>query len=155
MQPQRLLELIVSNNPAAIKRNLYNSGIANLDIIVSAANVMSALIAWQRTQNRTDAEAVVFIAKILNVPIETATISGGLIQNELATSGKSLYELIISIFSQALGITVETSNENDSISTPIAAKTHKIMQFIVLGFAIVGVIAVGYWLGKLFKKIID
>ena len=77
MQPQRLLELIVSNNPAAIKRNLYNAGVANLDIVVSAPNVMNAFIAWQHTQKKSDAEAVVFIAQILNVAIESATISGG------------------------------------------------------------------------------
>ncbi len=152
MQPQRLLELIVANNPAAIKRNLYNAGIANLDVIVSANNVMNAFVAWQRTQNRTDAEAVVFIANVLNVPIETATISGGLIQNEMEKSGKSLYELIISIFSQALGIKVEVSAENQNNAF---SENHKILQYVVLGFAIVGVIAVGYWLGKLLKKIID
>ena len=152
MQPQRLIELIVSNNPSAVKRNLYNAGVANLDIIVSVQNVMNAFIAWQRTQNRTDAEAVVFIAQVLTVPIETATISGGLLQNEMSLTGKSLQELIIAVLSQALGISIQRPESNNTLTME---KKYKVLQFAVLGFAIVGVITVAYWLGKMFKKVID
>lgn len=149
ISPTELVQLLVANNPQAVRRNLLQNGLVGQSYQVTAEGFMQLLSELPEQLINTREKAINMAASLLNINIDPAGVSGKqLLQMSNSYEG-SVPQMVMQTFEQS--IPPDLTNP----SCGCHAKSFDGSRITILGLAAMGLLFIIVILVKLFLKILN
>jgi len=147
--PTELVQLLVANNPQAIRRNLLQNGLVGQNHQVTAEGFMQLLSELPEELINTREKAINMAAGLLNINIDPAGVSGQQLLQMSNTFGGSVSQMAAQIFEQSM--------PPDLSKPSCGCQGHSFdgSQATILALAAMGLLFIIVLLVKLFLKILN
>jgi len=148
MSPTELVQLLVANNPQAIRRNLLQNGLVGQNYQVTAEGFMQLLSELPEKLINTREKAIGMVTSLLNINIDPAGVGGQQLL-QMSSNYGSLPQMVTQTFEQ---------NMPPDLSKPkcgCQGHTFDGSRLTIMSLAAMGVLFIIVLLVKLFLKILN